>query len=116
MTPPTRAAGWLTLLTLTAFFSSSIVQAQPSGAQKQIVLVHGKASHGYGGHAYGAAFRMLARMLNESVPAVHAVVVPEDGDLALLDKADAIVLGSDGGRLVKTLEAHFADSCSAAWG
>ncbi len=71
--------------------------------KKQIVFIHGKASHGYGGHAYGAAFRMLARMLNENVPTVHATVIQDDQDLALLDKADAIVLGSDGGRLVKTL-------------
>jgi len=71
--------------------------------KKQIVFVHGKASHGYGGHAYGAAFRMLARILNEKVPAVNAVVVQDDQDLRVLDEADAIVLGSDGGRLVKTL-------------
>jgi len=71
--------------------------------KKRIVFVHGKASHGYGGHAYGAAFRMLARTLNENVPTVNAVVVQDDQDLALLDEADAIVLGSDGGRLVKTL-------------
>jgi hypothetical protein len=74
-------------------------------AKKRIVFVHGAASHGYGGHAYGAAFRMLARMLNENVPAVQAVVIRDDQDLAPLDTADAIVLGSDGGGLVK----QFAD-------
>ena len=77
--------------------------AAPAGGKKQIVFVHGKASHGYGGHAYGAAFRMLARILNKNVPAVNAVVIQDDQDLAPLDTADAIVLGSDGGRLVKTL-------------
>ena len=77
--------------------------AAPAEGKKQIVFVHGKASHGYGGHAYGAAFRMLARILNENVPAVHAVVIQDDQDLAPLETADAIVLGSDGGRLVKTL-------------
>ena len=71
--------------------------------KKRIVFVHGKASHGYGGHAYGAAFRMLARILNKNVPTVDAVVIQDDQDLARLDTADAIVLGSDGGRLVKTL-------------
>src|SRR5512137_2582357 len=71
--------------------------------KKQIVFVHGKASHGYGGHAYGPAFRMLARTLNEQVPAVNAVVIQDDQDLSPLDKADAIVLGSDGGGLVKKL-------------
>lgn len=77
--------------------------AAPSEGKKQIVFVHGKASHGYGGHAYGPAFRMLARMLNENVPTVNAVVLQDDKDLGALDTADAIVLGSDGGRLVKTL-------------
>jgi hypothetical protein len=72
-------------------------------AKKRIVFVHGKASHGYGGHAYGPAFRMLARILNEKVPAVTAVVIQDNADLAVLDTADAIVLGSDGGRLVKSL-------------
>lgn len=70
---------------------------------KKIVFVHGKASHGYGGHAYGAALRMLAEILNENVPEVNAVVVPEGEDLSVLDTADAVMLGSDGGRLVKTL-------------
>jgi hypothetical protein len=46
---------------------------------------------------------MLARMLNENVPAVNAIVVTDDQDLAVLDKADAIMLGSDGGGLVKKL-------------
>jgi hypothetical protein len=73
------------------------------GGKKQIVFVHGKASHGYGGHAYGPAFRMLARILNENVPAVNATVVPDDKDLAPMDAADAIMLGSDGGMLVKKL-------------
>lgn len=75
----------------------------PAGEQNKIVFVHGKASHGYGGHAYGPAFRMLARILNENVPSVDAVVVQDNHDLAVLDTANAIVLGSDGGRLVKSL-------------
>jgi hypothetical protein len=83
--------------------ASRPADAAPADAKKQIVFVHGKASHGYGGHAYGPAFRMLARILNENVPAVDALVVQDDGDLAVLDSADAIVLGSDGGRLVKSL-------------
>jgi hypothetical protein len=73
------------------------------GGKKQIVFVHGKASHGYGGHAYGPAFRMLARILNEKVPAVNAVVVQDDQDLAPLESAHAIMLGSDAGALVKKL-------------
>ena len=88
-----------------AVFWGATCQSQAGAAEsaKKIVFVHGAASHGYGGHAYGPAFRMLARILNENVPAVTAVVVQDDGDLSVLDTADAIVLGSDGGRLVKSL-------------
>jgi len=92
------------------FALSIVVSAVPgfssraaAGEANKIVFVHGKASHGYGGHAYGPAFRMLARILNENVPAVEAVVVRDDKDLSVLDTADAIMLGSDGGRLVKSL-------------
>jgi len=94
---------------VTGFVLAALVLGASAGlaadddGKKQIVFVHGKASHGYGGHAYGAAFRMLARILNENVPAVNATVVRDDQDLAPLDEADAIMLGSDGGRLVKTL-------------
>jgi hypothetical protein len=97
---------WLFVFGLALFslLTTAVASAADSPeAKKQIVMIHGKASHGYGGHAYGPAFRMLARILNEQVPAVHAVVVQDDQDLACLDTADAIVLGSDGGRLVKTL-------------
>jgi len=86
-------------LTLGAAFGGDA----PAGGKKKIVFVHGPESHGFGGHAYGPAFRMLARMLNENAPQVEAVVIPEGKDLAPLDTADAIVLGSDGGNLVKSL-------------
>ncbi|MBE7503313.1 MAG: hypothetical protein HS113_24105 [Verrucomicrobiales bacterium] len=76
--------------------------AAPEATKKKIVFVHGAASHGYGGHAYGPAFRMLARILN-ATPAVSAVVVGTNPDLSVLETADAIVLGSDGGGLVKKL-------------
>ena len=93
----------LALLGMSIAAGSRPADAASADGKKQIVFVHGKASHGYGGHAYGPAFRMLARILNENVPAVEAIVVQDDQDLDCLDRADAIVLGSDGGRLVKTL-------------
>lgn len=77
--------------------------AEAADGAKKIVFVHGRATHGYGGHAYGPAFRMLAEILNENVPAVRAVVLQEDHDLSAMESADAIVLGSDGGALVKQL-------------
>jgi hypothetical protein len=91
------------LIAMLAIVAALASTANAADTQKQIVFVHGKASHGYGGHAYGPAFRMLARMLNENVPAVKAVVIQDDQDLSPLDKANAVVLGSDGGGLVKTL-------------
>lgn len=94
-------------LFLVACAAGSVLAAPAlSGAEenpKQIVFVHGPASHGYGAHAYGPAFRMLAAMLNENVPAVHAQVIPDNQDLGPLEQADAIVLGSDGGGLVHQL-------------
>ncbi|MHC4404173.1 MAG: ThuA domain-containing protein [Planctomycetota bacterium] len=91
------------LLALIVAVAAMAPSSHAASEPKKIVFVHGKASHGYGGHAYGPAFRMLARMLNENVPAVTAEVVRDDADLAVLETADAIVLGSDGGRLVKSL-------------
>jgi hypothetical protein len=86
-----------------ALLAFNPLSALAEGSKKQIVFVYGKASHGYGNHAYGPAFRMLARMLNAEVPGVRAVAIEEDQDLTLLDRADAIVLGSDGGGLVHKL-------------
>ncbi len=106
-----RYATYLTLglaLGLMMSLTTTPTAATAADGQKQIVFVHGRASHGYGGHAYGPAFRMLARILNANVPAVHAVVLQDDQDLTLLDKADAIVLGSDGGALVKRLATQLA--------
>jgi type 1 glutamine amidotransferase len=86
----------------TATLASSRPCAEAAG-KKQIVFVHGKQSHGYGGHAYGPGFRYLAEILNKEVPSVKAVVINDAEDLSVLESADAIVLGSDGGKLVKTL-------------
>ena len=99
----TRVARMLSTGLALAGLALAAGPAPAAEGKKQVVFVHGAASHGYGGHAYGPAFRMLARMLNEGVPAVNAVVVQDDKDLAPLDTADAIVLGSDGGNLVKKL-------------
>lgn len=77
--------------------------ASAAEGKKQIVFIHGKSSHGYGAHAYGPGFRMLAKILNDNIPAVNAIVIPEDQDLSPMDTANAIALGSDGGVLVKKL-------------
>ncbi|HEY3319149.1 MAG TPA: ThuA domain-containing protein [Planctomycetota bacterium] len=77
-------------------------------AKKKIVFIHAGESHGYGGHSYGPAFRMFARILNESVPSVTCKVIPENEDLTPMDSADAIVLGSDAGGLVKKLASRLS--------
>jgi hypothetical protein len=77
--------------------------ANAADGKKLIVFVHGKASHGYGAHSYGPAFHMLAKTLNANVPAVECIVLQDDQDLAALDRAQAIMLGSDAGALVKKL-------------
>ncbi len=91
---------------LAVAISAAIVAAggEPqAGGRKKILFFHGAASHGFGGHAYGPAFKMLARMLNENIPSVQAVVVGENWpkDPAILQGVSAIMLGSDGGHLVK---------------
>ncbi len=88
------------MMTLSVLAAGAAPQA---AGKKKILFFHGAASHGFGGHAYGPAFKMLARMLNESVPAVNAVIVGEEWpkDPAVLEGVKAIVLGSDGGHLVK---------------
>ena len=78
----------ITALAIAATTSPS--QAAAEEAKKKIVFVHRRASHGYGGHAYGPAFRMLAWILNENVPEVTAGVIQDDGDLAALDTANAM--------------------------
>ncbi|MGQ9576365.1 MAG: family 16 glycoside hydrolase [Thermoguttaceae bacterium] len=66
---------------------------------KKIVLVAGGPSHGYGFHAHYAGCALLARLLNQNVPGVHAVVYrggwPKDP--TALDNADAVAIFSDGG-------------------
>lgn len=66
---------------------------------KKIVLIPGHDSHGLGEHEHLGGCTLLAKWLNESVPAVHAVVTEQGwpADTSILDDADAIVMYSDGG-------------------
>ncbi|MHC4503012.1 MAG: family 16 glycoside hydrolase [Planctomycetota bacterium] len=67
--------------------------------KKKIVLVAGPRSHGYGGHEHNAGWLLLARLLNENMPSVHATVYTSGWpkDPTAFDNADAIALFSDGG-------------------
>jgi type 1 glutamine amidotransferase len=93
--------GWLLSMVLLVVFAGATFAGE-AGAKKKILFMHGKASHGFGGHAYAPAFKMLARMLNKNVPEVEAIVVGQDWPSdEQLKGATAIMLGSDAGMLVK---------------
>jgi len=71
-------------------------------ARKKVVFVPGHQSHGWSGHAYTADCKLLARILNENVPQIEAVVV-EGGwpkDAKVLEGAAAIVIACDGNSLL----------------
>ena len=73
-----------------------------AAAKKKIVFLPGPPSHGYGDHAHPAQCEYLAKLLNENVPAVEAVVL-KDGwpkDPAALEGAAAIVVSGDGGGVI----------------
>jgi hypothetical protein len=93
-------------LTATLFFVSASIlfscKAQKTvsqGSQKKIVLIPGKDSHGVGEHEHLGGCQLLARLLNENVPGVRAVVTEQGwpADTTVLDEADAIFMYSDGG-------------------
>ena len=67
--------------------------------KKKIVLVAGPRSHGYGYHEHNAGCLLLAKLLNENVPAVHAVVYTNGWpkDPTAFDNADEAAVYCDGG-------------------
>jgi hypothetical protein len=67
-------------------------------ADKNIVLVAGKVSHGKGEHEFRAGALLLADALNQ-VPGIHASVASNGwpAEVGILQSADAILLFADGG-------------------
>jgi type 1 glutamine amidotransferase len=67
--------------------------------KRKIVFITGPDSHGKGEHEHNGGATLLAKALNDSVPAVNAVIArngwPKDPQI--LEGADAIVIYSDGG-------------------
>lgn len=87
---------------LLAFFvvASCMAQKKPGNkSKKKIVLIPGKDSHGVGEHEHLGGCQLLAKLLNENVPEVTAVVTEQGWpvDTTILDDADAILMYSDGG-------------------
>jgi hypothetical protein len=78
----------------------------PMQDKKKIVFVAGTPSHGYGSHEHNAGCLLLARLLNENMRAVFAVVYrngwPQDP--TAFDNADAMVFFADGagGNMINT--------------
>ena len=68
-------------------------------SQKKIVFIPGHDSHGLGEHEHLGGCTLLAKLINENVPGLHAVVTEQGWpkDTTILDDADAIVMYSDGG-------------------
>ena len=80
----------------------AVMPAFAADAKKKIVFLPGPPSHGYGDHAHPAQCEYLAKLLNENVPGVEAVVLKEGWpkDPAALDGAAAIVVSGDGGGVI----------------
>jgi type 1 glutamine amidotransferase len=80
-------------------FSCSAPTKSNAIDKKKIVLIPGNDSHGIGEHEHLGGCRLLAKLFNESVEGVNAIVTEQGWpkDTALLNDADAIVMYSDGG-------------------
>ena len=83
--------------------NTGLRERSPSGLlvkeKKQVVLVAGSASHGFGEHEHYAGCRLLADRINRNVPGLQATVY-RDGwpeDPTAFDNADAIIFYCDGG-------------------
>jgi len=81
---------------------SSVLAFAGAVERRKIVMLPGPASHGFGAHEHKAGLMLLARLLNERVPTVEAVVIPKDwpDDPKALDGAAAIVIDCDGGSII----------------
>lgn len=79
--------------------ASCSAQKKNGVAKKKIVLIPGRDSHGVGEHEHLGGCQLLARLLNENVPGVQAVVTEQGWpvDTTVLDDAAAIFMYSDGG-------------------
>jgi len=82
----------------TVQFKDIRLKRLPMEGKKKIVLVAGPRSHGYAAHEHNAGCLLLAKLLNENLPGIHATVYldgwPEDP--TAFDNADAIAIYSDG--------------------
>ncbi len=95
-----RRVSIITVLLLCGAFGSRTLANNSAG--KKVVFLPGPQSHGWSGHAYTADCKLLARILNQNMSAIEAVVIeggwPED--VRVLEDAAAIVVACDGNNLI----------------
>ncbi len=85
------------LLTVSLVLSASCAFGQ-SAAKRNVLMIAGAPSHGYGSHEHYAGLKVLEESINASAHDVEVQVVrgwPEDD--ALVEKANTIVIYCDGG-------------------
>ena len=104
------------LLTLLLLASASVGFGQ--GSKKNVLMIAGSPSHGYGAHEHYAGLKVLEESINASTDDVDVTVVkgwPQNS--SLVDQADSIVIYCDGGRRhlaiehLDTLRAKLAKGC-----
>jgi len=69
-------------------------------AEKKVVFIAGKKSHGYFSHEHIAGSKLLSKYLNDADVGIKSMVVTDDGypkNPAILDDAASIVVYCDGG-------------------
>jgi len=87
------------ILVALALFGPWHAPTEAGAAEKKIVFLAGKASHGYGQHEHYAGCTLLAKWLKQGMGYSCEVVAngyPEND--AVLDDADAVIVYCDGGQ------------------
>ena len=87
-------------------------------ATKNVLMIAGRPSHGYGAHEHYAGLKILEESITSSTDKVDVTVIkgwPDDS--SIIDKADSIVIYSDGGgghpaiKHLDQLKAKIATGC-----
>ncbi len=84
------------LLAISMLIPASCLLGQD--ANKNVLMIAGSPSHGYGAHEHYAGLKILEEAIESSTDKVDVTVIkgwPEDA--AMIDQADSIVIYSDGG-------------------
>ncbi|MEP3834156.1 PVC-type heme-binding CxxCH protein [Rhodopirellula bahusiensis] len=96
---PTTSWSWIAAFACTVLALNSLAPTARSaeGAEKTILLIAGKPSHGYGAHEHYAGLKVLEQSLLEANPKLKTEVVRGwPSDASKVESADSVVLYSDG--------------------